>query len=189
MFRQFTVFNFILFIFFIGCEKNTTISQVRNVSDNEPDQEFFNSRIVITEHGITSAIVQAESVKVYTESDFTSVESGILIDFFNDDGEHTSTLTAQSGEVWGLYEEVDSLKAKGNVEIVSADKTKKMETSSSFNWIPSIHKIYADGLVKLTTENAVEQGINFEANDDLSEYSMDNVSGVLESDDIILPVK
>jgi len=187
MFKQYTILSFILLIFVIGCEKNTTISQVKNVSDNEPDQEFLNSKIVITEHGITSAIVQAESVNVYTESDFTSVKGGILIDFFNDDGENTSTLTAQSGEVWGLYAEVDSLKAKGNVEIVSADKTKKMETSSSFNWIPATHKIYADGLVKLITEDAVEQGINFVANDDLSEYTMDNVSGVFESGNIILP--
>lgn len=187
MFKQYTILYFILLIFVIGCEKNTTISQVKNIPDNEPDQRFFKSRIIITENGITSAIVQAESVKVYTDSDFTSVEGGIRIDFFNDDGEHTSTLTAQSGKVWGLYEELDSLKAKGDVMIVSADKTKKMETSSSFSWIPSTHKIYADGLVKLITEDAVEQGINFVANDDLSEYTMDNVSGVIESNDIVLP--
>ena len=188
-FRHYSVWCCILLIFIIGCEKNTTISQVKNIPDNEPDQKFVKSRIVITENGITYAIVQAESVKVFVDSDFTSLEGGILIDFFNKKGEYVSTLTAQMGKVWGLYDEVDSLKAKNNVVIVSAEKDKRLETSSSLNWISSTRKIYADrdSLVKLITEDAVEQGINFVANDDLSEYRMENVSGIFERKDINLP--
>jgi len=189
MFRQYTILSFLLLMFFTGCEKNTTISQVKNIPDNEPDQKFIKSRIVITENGITYAIVQAESVKVFVDSDYTSLEGGILIDFFNKKGEYVSTLTAQMGEVWGLYDEVDSLKAKNNVIIVSADKDKRLETSSSLSWISSTRKIYADrdSLVRLVTEDAVEQGINFVANDDLSEYRMENVSGIFERKDINLP--
>ena len=40
--------------------------------------------------------------------------------------------------------------------------------------------------MKLVTEDAVEQGVNFVANDDLSEYRMENVSGVFEGKDINL---
>ncbi|MFC1538869.1 LPS export ABC transporter periplasmic protein LptC [Candidatus Latescibacterota bacterium] len=179
----------IMLIIFTGCEKNTSISQVKNIVENEPDQKFIKSRIVITENGITYAIVEAESVKVYTDSDFTSLEGGILIDFFNKDGEFISTLTSDSGEVWGLYNEVDSLKAKDNVVIVSADKEKRLETSSYLNWIASSREVYAEqnSVVKLISENAVEQGINFVAKDDLSEYSMDNVSGIIEGNDINMP--
>lgn len=188
-FRRCAVWCFILLIFIIGCEKNTTISQVKNIPDNEPDQKFVKSRIVITEKGITYAIVQAESVKVFVDSDYTSLEGGILIDFFNKKGEYVSTLTAQMGEVWGLYDEVDSLKARNDVVIVSAEKDKRLETSSSLNWISSTRKIYADrdSLVKLVTGDAVEQGINFVANDDLSEYRMENVSGIFKGKDINLP--
>ena len=186
MFKNFTVL-YILLIFLFGCEKEAQISRVSDISDNEPDQSFYNSRIIITENGMTSAIVEAESVSVYMDSNFTSVDGGIRIDFFNNKGEHTSTLTAQSGDVWGLYEEVDSLKATGDIVIVSTDKEKRMETASSLCWISSVRKIYADGLVKLISEDAVEQGINFEAKDDLSEYRMDNVSGVFEGGDIKLP--
>ncbi len=187
-FRHYAVWCFILLIFIIGCEKNTTISQVKNIPDNEPDQKFIKSRIVITENGITHAIVQAESVKVFVDSDYTSLEGGILIDFFNKKGEYISTLTAQMGEVWGLYDEVDSLKARNDVVIVSAEKDKRLETSSSLSWLSSTRKIYADrdSLVKLVTEDAVEQGINFVANDDLSEYRMENVSGIFKGKDIHL---
>ena len=109
--------------------------------------------------------------------------------FFNKKGEYVSTLTAQMGEVWGLYDEVDSLKARNDVVIVSAEKDKRLETSSSLNWISSTRKIYADrdSLVKLVTGDAVEQGINFVANDDLSEYRMENVSGIFKGKDINLP--
>ena len=187
MYRKITVLCIILMMALAGCEKKAQMSRVNNIPDNEPDQSFYNSRIIITENGMTSAIVEAESVSVYMDSNFTSVNGGIQIDFFNNKGNHTSTLTAQSGEVWGLYEEVDSLKATGDIVIVSTDKEKRMETASSLYWISSIRKIYADGLVKLISEDAVEQGINFEANDDLSEYRMDNVSGVFEGKDIKLP--
>ena len=190
-FLHWVAFGIIVLIVFSGCEKKTPMSRVQHVQDNEPDQEFYNSRLVISENGITNAIVQAESIKVYMDSHFTSIKGGILIDFFSKEGVRNSTLTAQNGEVWGLYEEVDSLKAKGNVKIVSADKTKRMETSSYLIWISSSRKIIAprDSLVKLISEDAVEQGINFVANDDLSEYRMDNVSGVFEGEDINLPGK
>jgi len=177
----------ILLIAVYGCEKNAQISRTASISDNEPDQKFYKSRIIITESGMTSAIVEAESVSVYMDSNFTSVGGGISIDFFSKKGEHTSKLTAQKGEVWGLYDEVDSLKATGDIVIVSTDAEKRMETASSMCWISSVRKIYADGLVKLISEDAVEQGIHFEAKDDLSEYRMDNVSGVFEGKDIKLP--
>ncbi len=187
MLRYFTAWNIILLMLVSGCEKKAQISGVESISDNEPDQSFYKSRIIITENGMTSAIVEAESVSVYMDSNSTSVTGGIRIDFFDNKGAHTSTLTAQSGEVWGLYEDVDSLKATGDIVIVSKDTEKRMETASSLCWISSVRKIYADGLVKLITEDVVEQGINFEARDDLSEYRMDNVSGVFEGGDINLP--
>ncbi len=189
MFRLYIVLFFVLVIVVLGCEKDTTISQGNAISDDEPDQKFLTSRIIITENGITTAIVQAESVQVYMDTDLTSARGGVHMDFFNNEGEHISTLTADSGEVYGLYEEVDSLKAHGNVVIVSADKTKRMETAHSLIWISSSHVIYGerDRIVKLITEGGVEQGINFVANDDLTEYSMEKVTGVFEGGDITLP--
>lgn len=156
-------------------------------AEEEPDQRFLGSRIVITENGLTGAIVEAESVTVDIDANHTAIDGGMKIDFFDSDGIHTSTLTARKGEVWGLYESVDSLKATGDIVIVSADKMKRMETPSSLWWVSEGRMVYADGLVKLTTEDAVEQGINFVAKDDLSEYRMDNVSGRFEGTDMDVP--
>ena len=161
----------------VGCERDTPIAKLASAPENEPDQTFLDSRIVVTETGITSAIVAAESIGVYTDTGFTAVEGGVTIEFFDSGGAQTSTLTADRGEGWGLYDEVDSLIACGNVTVISTDGTKKMETGSSFTWKAGTRRVYADGLVRLITGDAVEEGVNFVANDDLSEYSMDDVSG------------
>jgi LPS export ABC transporter protein LptC len=176
-------------LIFSGCEKKSEISVVKNVPVVEPDQKFIKSRIIITENGLTSAIVEAESVKVFSNTKISTFEGGIKMDIFNKQGKHVSTLTAKRGEVYGLYEKVDSLKAKGNVVVVSDERKSKLETASSLVWILASKRIYADSLVKLTGENAVEQGINFTAKDDLSEYSMENVSGSFEGKDIKIPGK
>ncbi len=170
-----------------ACEKKSELSQVEQVAENEPDQQFVHAQIVITENGMTSAIVRAESVRVYTETDYTAVDGGMVIDFFNQRGTRTSTLSADRGEVFGLYEEVDSLKAQGRVVILSDDRTKKMETSKSLWWRASERTIYADGHTRLISEDAVEEGVHFVAKDDLSEYTMDNVSGSFEGETLPLP--
>ncbi len=167
-----------------GCEKEPTVTQLTEKKENEPDQKFIGSRIVITEQGRTNAIVQAESISVFQSRNFTTFDGGLNIDFFDDRGERTSTLKAGHGEVWGLYEDVDSLRAYVNVEVVSADSTKRMNTDSSLSWSARSRNIFADGLVTLTTSNAVEQGVNFVAKDDLSEYTMENVSGVYQGQDL-----
>ena len=71
--------------------------------------------------------------------------------------------------MWGLYESVDSLRARGNVVIVSDEENASMETED-IRWIASIHRIHADGLATIKTNQGFEQGTGFVANDDLSEF-------------------
>ena len=150
-----------------------------------PDQQFINSRTIITDNGITSAILDANRVDVYENRNYTVIRDSIRIDFFNKDGKRVSTLTAKNGEVWGLYEKVDSLKATGNVVIVSEERNAKMETPEIL-WVASTHRIFAD-MVRLSTEDAVEEGVKFEATDDLKSYTMKNVSGEVQGRDIAIP--
>lgn len=163
-----------------GCTREPSIATLDTVPDIEPDQQYRTARIVITEGGVTGAIVSADSINVFMDRNYTEIAGGMTIDFFDRDGEQTSTLTSDTGEVWGLYEEVDSLTARGDVVVVSADGLKRMETASAFTWVSATRTISADSLVTLITEDAVERGYNFVAADDLSEYRMDNVTGRYE---------
>ncbi len=80
---------------------------------------------------------------------------------------------------------MDSLKATGNVVIVSEERNAKMETPEIL-WVASTHRIFAD-MVRLSTEDAVEEGVKFEATDDLKSYTMKNVSGEVQGRDIAIP--
>ena len=172
----------LLLLVIAGCEKEQP-----GVADRSelPDQQFTNSRTVITENGVTTAIVEARHVDVYEERNYTVIRDSIRIDFFNKDGKRVSTLTADNGEVWGLFEQVDSLKATGDVVIMSEERNAKMETPEIL-WLASIHKVFAD-TVRLSTEDAVEEGVMFEATDDLKSYTMKNVSGEVQGRDINIP--
>lgn len=172
-------------IYFIAGCKEEPPKKVRRGSYHT--QEFLDSRIVITEDGMTNAIVEAHKVYVFEEQNYTVIDENIAIDFFNKNGEAVSRLTANSGEVWGLYENVDSLKAAGNVVITSTEREWMLETPYNIRWIAATKRVYADSTVKLSTEGAVEIGVGFEAPDDLSSYKMREVKGEYQNRDVVVP--
>ncbi|MFC1692976.1 LPS export ABC transporter periplasmic protein LptC [Candidatus Latescibacterota bacterium] len=177
---------FIIIAQYTGCGDDNTSISGKSAGENEPDQVLINPRIVISEKGLTSAIIQAKTVKVFEKRNFTSLKDSIVIYFYNDEGIHTTTLTAHTGEVWGLYESVDSLSARGNVVIVSGEDNASMETED-IRWIASIHRIHADGLATIKTDQGFEQGTGFVAKDDLSEFEFTGpVSGEIIRKDIQL---
>ena len=165
-----------------GCQKEKPRIRVKS---ELPDQQFINSRTIITENGVTTAIVESKRVDVYEERNYSVIQDSIRIEIFSKNGKRVSTLTAKNGEVWGLYEKVDSLKATGDVVILSEERNAKMETPAIL-WVASIHKVFAD-TVRLSTEDAVEEGVKFEATDDLKSYTMKNVSGEVQGRNVAIP--
>jgi len=135
----------------------------------EPDQILKDTRMTLTESGRTVAILEAQIVKVYEDSNYASLEDSVTVYFFDREGEHTTTLTASSGEIWGLYEKADSLKASGNA-VVSSERNDAYLEAPAIRWIASLGMVYGEGTVRLNSENGYEEGTGFEAKDDLSEY-------------------
>ena len=181
-----TVFFLFLILVILGVKCSDELSGIKKqfTSEVEPDRTLVNTRIVITENSITTAIIESQKVKIFDDRNFTSLEDSVIIDFFNKEGEHVATLTALYGEVWGLNEKVDSLKARGDVVVVSEERNASME-SDAIRWIATSRKIYGEGLVTITSENGFEQGTGFVANDDLTEYEFTGpVKGEVRGSDI-----
>lgn len=184
--RIFLLIFFVSLILCAACGEESYIQSKKSTTDVEPDQILIKPHIVISEDGITSAIIESHVVEVYEDSNFTSLKDSVVIHFFNKEGEHTTTLTALYGKVWGLYETVDSLKAVGDVMIVSEEQNASLETEE-IRWIASTHKVYSDGLVTINSSDGFEQGTGFVANDDLSEYEFTGpVSGEIRGEKIKL---
>ena len=183
---MFTVFVVIMVL--AGCSSDEEAIIQRTIGDTEPDQRLVSPRIVITENGQTSGIVTADSLAVIEKSDYTTLDGHVYMKFFNREGVHTTTLTARHGRLWGLYEHVDSLRATGNVIVVSREREERLETEE-LRWIFQERNVYADGFVKITTKDGFEQGYGLVATEDLSSYSLREVSGEVRGSDFILPEK
>jgi LPS export ABC transporter protein LptC len=151
-----------------------------------PDQVFLHARFVVTENGLTNAIVRADSVLVFQGRQISEADGSLLVDFFSKEGKKVSTLTARRGIIYGMTEEIDSLRAEGDVKVVWLARNATMNTPY-IRWISATRRIYADSTVTLEVEDATEQGVGFEAPDDLKSYSMREVTGVVQSEKIKIP--
>jgi len=169
----------------LSCGGDDSVRRLKSSAEPDPDQILIRPRIVISENGVTNAVLRANTVKVYEDSSYTLLQDSLTIFFYNEAGEHTSTLKAMNGEVWGLYEEVDSLRASGNVTIVSEEREALLEAPGAIRWLVSDHRIFGEGLVRLQTDSGYEEGTGFTAKDDLSEYEFTGpVSGEVRSKEI-----
>lgn len=155
---------------FVACSE-TELPPLPPSTGIEPDQVFVEPRFIITKNGITQAVIESKLVQVFEGRDtsYTSMDDSLVISFFNEAGEHTSTLTADRGDIWGLYSEVDSLKATGDVHIRSKERNARLD-ADAIRWLAWNRTVYGEGIVTLETDDGFERGTGFEAKDDLSEY-------------------
>ena len=123
---------------------------------------------------------------VFQNRQVSEADGRLQVDFFNRTGEKVSTLTARKGIIYGMTDAIDSLRAESDVVVTWIARNATMKTSF-IRWIAANRIIYADSTVTLTVENAVEQGVGFEAPDDLKSYAMRSVTGVVQSESIKIP--
>ena len=92
--RRITRFKILIVmsLLLISCEQKTP--KAPPVTPQEtPDQILENSTIVLTVNGIKSTVIKAQYLAKYEKKDLTLAKV-IQTDFFDEDGEHTSVLTA-----------------------------------------------------------------------------------------------
>jgi LPS export ABC transporter protein LptC len=162
----------ILSALFISCEEKLKPSIVQLPYGQIPSQESWNSTIIFSDSGRVRAILKANHIMVFHDQDVTILNQGFRVDFYDENGKHTSYLIADSGRV---FEKTKNLEAYGNIVAVSDDGT-KVETSRLF-WDNDRNKVRSDAFVKVTSPNEILQGYGFEADQDLKNYVVYRVSG------------
>ena len=145
---QIAILNVILIITFLsGCTKideNTPVESVDN--KNFPDQESWKSEITITKEGKRFAQIWAGYIAFYNEKKITILTDSVHADFYDKNGKHNSTLTADSSVV---HNQTNDLTAYGNVVVVS-DSGIVLQTEVLF-WDNEKQKIISDVPVRFTT--------------------------------------
>lgn len=160
-------------VLMVGCEEKIRPSILDNIKGSSlPQQESWKSTIVITDSGRTNAIILSGYIRVFEESKETLLSEGVEVKFFNEEGEHTTTLTSEEAKV---DDRTNNLEAIGNIVVVSDDST-KLETSRLF-WNNGTKTIHTPDYVKITSPKERIQGYGMEADQRLRNYKIFRVTG------------
>ena len=83
---------FLVFNLF-GCGSNYEEALI-NEKSNNPDQESWGVTIILTDGGIIRAKVKSGHLEKYNEKEFILLDSMVIVDFYDKQELHTSTLTS-----------------------------------------------------------------------------------------------
>jgi LPS export ABC transporter protein LptC len=167
------VFYFVLAVLWLGCRSQE--QQTMTPQNYEgPDQEGWNSRITVTSNGRISAILQYSHMEKYSRRREVKFDGGIIVDFYNTAGQHTSNLVAERGV---LYEDSNDVEALDNVVVVS-DSGMTVRTQR-LRWDNLRQKIVSNDFVTITTaQNDTLRGKGFQSDQSLKHWSIGRPSGV-----------
>ena len=108
----------------------------------------------------------------YEEAQRTDLDGGLYADFFDENGNHTSVLTALKGSV---DDRAHDLEAIGNVVVVS-DSGTTLQTEQLF-WKNATRRVHSDQFVKITSPKEEIQGQGLDSDETLRNYRIYRVTG------------
>jgi LPS export ABC transporter protein LptC len=161
------------FIILDSCQKK----QDNIVADMEqteyPDQQGWNSTVTSSKKGIVGAIIKYGHMQRFKKQKVVEFDSGIVVDFYDEQGSHTSNLTSNKGR---LDEATNNIEAFGNVVVVS-DTGITLKTER-LKWDNSIEKIISNNFITIVTaEKDTFYGNGFESDQNLENWHITGFSG------------
>jgi LPS export ABC transporter protein LptC len=144
----FSVFVIFALVLFNACSssENESASEKKMVKEH-PDQEGWNSEIILSKQGKKQAVVNYGHMVHYDRGRIYYFDEGVAIDLYNESEEHTSRLTSLRGE---YHERSEDVIGMGNV-VVRSDSGVTLHTEI-LRWDNRKGKIISDTTVMVTTE-------------------------------------
>ncbi len=143
-----------------------------------PLREAENVEMIRAERERVRMILRAKKVQEFVNSDREFPE-GIYIEFFDATGAKTSTLRANTAH---YFKQENRWRGQGKVEVINIEKGQQLHTEELF-WDPTKRKIYTDKFVTIKDQTDVIYGTGMIANQDLSNYSIKNITGTIGVND------
>ncbi len=157
---------------FQGCEDKIKPTVLPGLdSKTLPQQESWNSTIVISDSGRVQARIRAGYIQKFDGPQETQMSQGVTVYFYNDAGKQTSVMTARRGTV---NEQTYSIEADGDVLVVSDDSTHLR--SERLFWDNKRQLIYTNEYVYVTSPREKVQGRGFESDQRLRNYRIFKVT-------------
>jgi len=164
----------LIFIFLItmGCSDLKDSETAEDDTVEYPDSESWNAQMSFTKDGKRKAVLNAGHVAKYTKKKETVLKENIRVDFFDEDGNLKSYLTAKEGKV---FDESKNMVATGDVIVIAQNGTHLY--TEELHWNNESERIRSDIPVKITTDSDTLYGDSFSSDPDLIEYEITNTRG------------
>ncbi|MBI5403884.1 MAG: LPS export ABC transporter periplasmic protein LptC [Ignavibacteriae bacterium] len=163
---------FLLFVIFSACESKVEPPRTDLKSGEIPDQESWKSSVAFSDSGNVKAILNAGHISVYNSKAYTLIDSGAVVDFYKA-GEKVSTLTGKRGKVLDATKDIEMYDS-----VVVVNKEGSVLRTSKLYWNNKLQKVSSDVYVKITTPKEDIEGIGFESDQNLKNYTIYKVTGV-----------
>ncbi len=151
----------------LSCTKLENAPPAEPGADEQPEQELFDATIHFFQNDLLSAKLQSGRIRKYAKKSTVLLDSGVVMDFFNPQGQHTTRLTSDSGRA---DESKNDMVAMGHV-VARSDSGQMLETTK-LRWENRTRKIISDDSVRLTTEADTIYGIGFIADENLKNWEI-----------------
>ncbi len=153
---------------------STPETQNTDTRDGRPDQESWGVIITMTEAGIKRAEVSAGHLQKFDERLYTNLEDDVVVNLYNRDGLHTTTIYSDQAEV---DEKTNFMRAIHHVVVLS-DSGVNLYTDT-LSWDPEEELVYTEDSVMVTTETGdTLYGIGFESDARMEQWTIEQPSGV-----------
>lgn len=159
-----------------GCKNDLDQVPVVEVAAEEPDRITTGAEYFYSDSGRVRNRLRAGRIREYLSSgrERTAVDQGLELTFFGPDGDSTSVLTAEQGEVLpGLHRMV----VERNVVFIN-ERGERMETDRLI-WSQDSDRVWTESPVKITRAEDVVYGEGLDANEDMSRYVIRRITGQL----------
>lgn len=148
-----------------GCHRRT--SPVASSEELRiPDQEARDFTLTESAAGKKNWTLRAVYAAMFNKEQKVDAKT-VTIDFFDQEGAHYSTLTAEQGEI---DQRTNDLEARGDVRVTTKNGI-AMETDS-LRFFNRTGKIVSDGFVRVTRQGDVLTGYGFESDATLEHFKL-----------------
>ncbi len=177
--KQILFYLITVVLVFVSCNENKVKPTIDNlIIDGEyPSQESWDSKILFSEEGKIKAVVYAEHLTKFDNTQETYLE-GVKILFYNDDGVNTSVLTSDSGKVNDITKNMYAIR-----NVVAISDSGDTLTSDELLWVNKEKKIKTEKFVTIKSEEETIQGYGFESDQNLNNYVIYKITYITTNND------
>jgi LPS export ABC transporter protein LptC len=175
--KLFTVLLLALTLCACKSEKVKPVINTQIRVEELPAQESWNSEVVFSDSGLIKAILHTGHLRVFVDAQETLLDSGLKVDFYNDNEIKTTTLTSVRGRVDDITQNLFAIE---NVVAVN-DSGVTIETDELM-WRNKDRRIVSDKFVKITGPKEIIEGYGFESDQSLRDYVIRNITYISRPD-------